>query len=198
MWNARATLPVVVGLACLMPGAGVAQEPVPVAVGTRVRLTFASSNQRVRGTVLSLDGDSIGVQAASPGTGTASRFALQGVKRMEVSVGRHHPVGKSILLGTGIGAATGVLIGLVVPLCEPSGGWFDCFLEPTTRSEAVETGAVLSGFGGLVIGAIVGAIGHEKWAPGTLPGWRPIIAARRSGFALGITVPLHRPSAGRR
>jgi hypothetical protein len=155
-------------------------------------VTLVSTKQRVRGTFVARVGDSIDVQTTSPDAGAPMRIALQGIRRIDVFAGRRHPVGKSILLGTGIGAAAGALIGAAAPLCEPSGGWFDCLLEPTTRSESVGIYAISLGLGGLLTGAVVGAIGHDAWTPASLSGWHPIVGVRRSGVTIGLTRQLRR------
>jgi hypothetical protein len=127
-------------------------------------------------------------------SGTPARLWLkvQSLKRIEVSLGRRHPVGKSLILGTGIGAGAGVLLGLVSPLCEPSGELFDCLLSPTTRSQAVEFYAVTMGLGGLLTGVIVGAIGHEAWAPASMSDWRPTLTTGRATIRLGVAIPFGR------
>ncbi|HEX6972111.1 MAG TPA: hypothetical protein VF234_07815, partial [Limnochordia bacterium] len=52
--------------------------------------------------------------------------------------------------------------------------------------------AMSLGLGGLLTGAVVGAIGHDAWTPASLSGWHPIVGVRRSGFTIGFTSQLRR------
>lgn len=167
------------------------QDPRPVAVGSRIKVRLVSPRSTVQGTVTALEADSIALRVACEKAAPSVRLALENVRRIEVSVGRRHPVGKSILLGIGIGGVGGALIGAVAPLCEPK-AFLDCLFEPTTRGESVAMNALIMGTGGLVVGAVVGLVGHEAWAPGRVAGWRPVVAARSGGVAVGVAVRIGR------
>jgi hypothetical protein len=168
-----------------------AQDLRPVTVGSRVKVGLVSPKSTVRGTVTALDDVSIALRMAPQEAAPSIQVALENVRRIEVSIGRRHPVGKSILLGIGIGGVGGALIGAVAPLCEPK-EFLDCLFEPTTRGESVAMNALLMGTGGLVVGAVVGLVGHEAWAPGSVAGWRPLVAARPGGVAVGVAVRIGR------
>jgi hypothetical protein len=179
-------------LLCLTAAPLFAQDQRPAEVGSRVKVTLLSPKSTVRGTLVGRVGDSIEVQAASPGDAAPTRIPLQNVRRLEVSVGQLHPVGRRMLLGAGIGGLTGALLGAVAPVCKPAGGWFDCFLAPTTRSESVAFYTVFIGASGLLTGVVAGAIGHEGWVPASVSGWQPVVAVRSGRVSVGLSLPLRR------
>jgi len=65
-------------------------------------------------------------------------------------------VGKSMLVGTGIGGGSGAIIGAAVGGCERSD--FVCF----SRGEAAAVGAVIGASIGAVTGVVIGLIRHKQ------------------------------------
>lgn len=187
---------IVLALGGLVPALSVslaAQAAPAIAAGARVRLTLASEEQ-VAGTYRERVGDSLLLQVTGP-VGIEGRYVpLGSLRRIEVWAGRRHPYGTSILWGAGIGTAAGALLGLVRPLCEPAdfGEALACavLLQPGTRGEAVAITTATGAFGGMLIGVIVGAVGHDDWRPATVAGWRPVVAASIGGVRLGLRKPV--------
>lgn len=179
----------------------VAQEPVTVQPGSRIRLTVAGSSEPVVGTFLRREGDSLEVRPEKAGTRT---IALEQLQRLEVSAGKRHPIGTSLLIGTGIGAGVGAVTGFAIGPCDKStedviGTAIECgmLLQGDTRGETAAVWAVLGAMSGAVTGLVVGAAGHEKWVSGSLPGWRPIVAASARGMRLGFSIALGHSRADR-
>jgi hypothetical protein len=83
--------------------------------GARLRLTLAPGHARLVGRLVRLRGDSIELQVGTALVPDTQLIAAQRVTRIEVSVGRHHPVGKSAVLGGAIGLLAGGLLGALVP-----------------------------------------------------------------------------------
>jgi hypothetical protein len=84
--------------------------------------------------------------------------------------GRDHGRGalKGLWIGALSGAGLGLLVGSLVDVCDPTEevGWFRCFMQPTSRGDAIGygilAGTLLGGFSGLVIGAIAGTQPTEQ------------------------------------
>ncbi len=133
------------------------------AVGSLVRVTLppdsTGKSQRVEGTLLASSLDSLHVAWR---TGDASTLSIADVPRLEVSLGRHRPVLRSIGMGTVIGAGSLALLTAMShdDSCPSSGcGWFY-----VSRGEAATFAGILGAVGGAVVGGIVGAVRTtERW-----------------------------------
>ena len=102
---------VLLGFLWVMPVAVNAHEAKPAEVGDWVRLSLVSPARRVKGILVGRVTDTLEVQTGPPGFPNLVRVPLPAIRIIEVSSGRRHAMGKSILLGTGIGAVAGVLLG---------------------------------------------------------------------------------------
>jgi hypothetical protein len=149
------------------------------------------SAERVSGTFSARNRDSLLLQIGGPSAAEPRSISLAEIQWIERYMGKRHPYGKSILLGTAIGGGIGALLGAVQPLCKPTGeGWFECLFQATERGEAVQFGAVGGGATGALIGIIVGAFGHDHWQRASLPALQPTITAGRSGLGIGFRLPM--------
>ena len=112
-----------------------------LATGAEVRIT--TSSRTVRGKVLRVTDDSLVLAAGK----TQEMFPQQEVKRVLLRGDSHR--GRNSLIGLGIGAATGAIIGAAAH--QDCTGW--CFFITSQGADAAAGAAV---FGG--IGAAVGAL----------------------------------------
>jgi len=126
--------------------------------GDRLRVTFALGGPRIEATFLSYDADSL--RFAPRDTALLSRHALAftEIQVLQAYRGRRPATGRGALIGALAGAAVGaVLVSANPGECEPA---FSC----------AAFGAVVVGGGGLVLGAILGAVlGHDHWERLTIP-----------------------------
>jgi hypothetical protein len=118
-------------------------------------------SESLTGSLVSLDSAGLVIATGKSDTVTAPRASITAV---EVSVGTKSHAGTGALIGLGVGAATGVILGLVSASAD-EGDFVD-----------VSTGAWTAGVGlaGAAIGAGVGAIigatqRSDKWQPAALP-----------------------------
>ena len=87
------------------------------------------------------------------------RFATESAERVEVSDGWHSHARNGALVGLGVGAGTGLLLGLAAS-AEECGEW--CVIEVGTGEIAAVT--VMLGAVGAGIGALIGSFSHgERW-----------------------------------
>ena len=162
-----------------------AQEPPPVKVGDRVRVshdcTYRGTRKRCqedRGTVDAVKADSIVLSAKKD----QSRMVIliASVTRLRVVRGRRG----HLLAGAGVGAAVGAAAGLIAispeGTCTGSGNYG----ELCALAVAVSIGA------GAALGALVGALVRtERWVPVPLDQLRVSFAPQRDGrFAFGLSV----------
>jgi hypothetical protein len=179
----------VVGM-LLWAAAPLGAQEVLVTPGARVRLMLKST-ERVSGTFSAASRDSLLLEVRGPGGVEPSWFSLADIQRIERHMGKRHPWGTSILLGTAIGGGLGALVGATMSLCEPTGeGSFECLFQPTERGEAVGAGAALGGFTGAFVGIIVGAVGRDRWQPASLPALQPTVTAGSAGLQIRFRVPV--------
>jgi len=178
-----------------------AQVPSTVSPGTRIRLTRAVGG-KVTGQYAARLGDTVEIRFAGHQAVAAERIALADVRRVEVSRGRVHPVGKSTLWGAAIGTGAGALIGLAIGPCPQDadfGEAYACTFYTGQRETLGQTMLLWAGIGllwGSLTGVVVGAIGHEAWAPATIAGWRPEAKASSTEIRVGWQIPIgHRSDA---
>lgn len=119
--------------------------------GDTVRVQAPSLHEGViEGELLLYQGDSLAVREAS--TGTAYRFPLSTIRRLEKNTGtdRRRTVRHWAVAGLFVGAAAGLVSGPLIATAEAGGG----ILGPT----------LLTGLGGGVLGLGIGAAGGSVFA----------------------------------
>jgi hypothetical protein len=124
--------------------------------GKTVRLKTTERGARwVRGELVSLDAESLRV---APEGRADTVVALMQVRRLDVSRGRRSRVGRGALLGTGIGAAAGLIVALIAVPSESSSDHF--ITTDAVRFVVTLLGAVAGAGTGVVVGALSRA---ERW-----------------------------------
>jgi hypothetical protein len=147
---ARLLMALVLVLAALLPRAAEAQEHT-LLPGDTVRVQAPALHPGViQGELLLYQGDSLAVRDAS--TGTAYRFPLSAIRRLEKNEGRdrRRSVRRWALAGLFIGAAAGLVSGPLIAASDEDGG----MVGPT----------LLIGLGGGVAGLGLGAAGGSLFA----------------------------------
>ena len=166
-----------------------AQEPPPVKVGDRVRVTAPNLGINKRTGVLQVVGDDTLVV-------DTMRLALASMTRLEVSRGWKRHTGKAVRYGLVLGFVAGGLLGEHTneppPPCE---GKFCSTFDPDLPNTLDRVARTLIGAGigagiGAAAGALVGfAIKTEQWEEAPLDQLRVSFAPQRDGrFALGLSV----------
>ncbi len=159
-----------------------AQEPPPVKVGDRVRVTAPDVGRR-EGTVQLLTTDSLVMRLPGYG-GTPNRLAipLASVTRLELSMPGGSQAGQGALYGFSIGVFGGSVVGFVA--CEGN----DFFVD--VASTCALAGAVILGAGGALVGAILGAmISGTRWEEVPLDQLRVSFGPQRDGrLGFGLSV----------
>ncbi len=154
-----------------------AQEPPPVKVGDRVRVT-APDVRRREGTVQLLTTDSLVMRPVYGARLVA--IPLASVTRLEVSRGQKSRVGR----GAGIGLLGGGLLGYVISL----GGCESGFI--LTREECIGVSTVGGAVVGTLLGLGVGAVTKtDRWEEVPLERLRVSLVPQRDGrIAVGFSV----------
>lgn len=144
----QATTLLAVVLTVLLATLLVAQEPTRILPGARVRVTAPHlPGGRLQGALTRVDADTL-VIGSTP-------VALHTLTRLEVSTGRRSHwrtgLGVGFLVGAGLGAILGASVG------NETG-------DICTATECALAGAGIVGTGGMVVGALVGAMTHtDRW-----------------------------------
>ena len=135
----------------LAPAQGVvAQGPLPVTPGQRIRVIFAAGQLEVVGSLVAQDAESIRVQPNADVLPLA--VAQHDITSMERSAGTRGHAGAGAVLGLLIGGTAGAVAG---------SGCEDEWLCPGPGG-----GALLLGGSAAIVGALVGwAIRSERWEP---------------------------------
>lgn len=144
-------------LMSVVPATSFAQRLSDIEPGVQIRV-LQRSGKTVEGVLLGAISDS--VTLARPRSTATTTTALRNVMRVDVRDGREHLTGafRGFLVGLGLGAATGALIGAAT-YEHP-----DFFAR--SRSANATFGALIFGIGGLAVGTVAGAaIGTEAWKP---------------------------------
>ena len=164
-----------------------AQEPPPVKVGDRVRVTVPDMGVRNRdGTLQLLDADSLVMRP----NGGPSRLVipLASLTRFEVHRGEKSQTGKGAGIGFAIGAVGGIVFG--VAASEGLKGSRTGICDEGCIPAAVAVGVV--GFGGVgaLLGALVGSsFKTDRWEEISLDQIRVSFVPQRDGrFAFGLSV----------
>jgi len=126
----------------------VAQEPARIVPGAHVRVTAPHlPNGRLQGALTRIDADTL-VIGSTP-------IARHTLTRVEVSTGRRSRLGRGLGVGFLAGAGLGAILGAGVG---NDGGEF------CTATQCAVAGAAVVGVGGMVLGALVGAMTHtDRW-----------------------------------
>jgi hypothetical protein len=131
----------------------------PLVPGARVRVHQESGS--LIGTLVSLDSAGLVIATDKSDTVTAPRPSITGV---EVSTGTKSQAGKGALIGLGVGAAAGIIVGLVASSSD--NGDFVDYGAGTYAVGFGLTGAVI----GTGVGALIGSGNRtDKWVPAVLP-----------------------------
>ena len=137
-----------------------AQAQTVVTPGARVWVRtvdeFGRLSRGIKGTVTQVEGDTLYIDR-SAGSGAVAVY-LQAKTQVWLSNGRRSSAGRGALIGFGIGAVGGALLGAATA-CQGSNCWFGPEVE-------MAAGALVFGVGGLISGAVIGAVvKHEVWVP---------------------------------
>lgn len=170
------------GVVSLASAAG-AQRPtsstIPIAPGSRVRVTARLMTSPLVANFLEQRGDSLVFIEEERGRGVWT-FSVAQIERLETTGGEtaydKKPIGRNALIGGGIGFGAGIL--------------FASVLSPSDTSKEYNKG--LTGAVGLGIGAGIGAyigsrVKTERWVNVPLPRQLSLIPNRRGGFSISIS-----------
>ncbi len=163
----------VLALALLSATHAFAQQ-VELVEGARVRLVSSSlqANHQVA-RIVSAGNDSIVFR--SEGFPVTRSLARSEIERIDVSQGSHRQTGRGALIGLGVGAVGGAILGAAT--YSPCQGW--CLFGPSSRGESAGWGGAFFGLLGGVTGGIIGAFHQkEEWKP---LGVRPTTGATPAG-----------------
>lgn len=154
-----------------------AQGPRPAGLGQRVRVTTDSGAWV--GTLVQHDATSITLHGPGLSDSSAVTLPLDRVRQLEISVGRQSNAGKGALIGFGVGAATGLALGIG---CASSDSFFQC-----SGSQVVES-TVVFGFIGAGVGGLVGlASSSEHWEKVPAGPVHVSLAPHRLGLSVSLT-----------
>ncbi|HKP16287.1 MAG TPA: hypothetical protein VJT85_09480 [Gemmatimonadaceae bacterium] len=132
----------------------------PVAPGTKVRFQLRSGG-RLEGRVVSLGPEAL--EASVPTSSATERYPLADIAKVEVATGRHRPVLRGVVVGTGAGVIIGAAVGAMsYSPCE-STEFLGCLLAPESRAQSAAMGGAVAGILGLVVGGLQGLIPRERW-----------------------------------
>ena len=148
--------------------------------GTRVRVHQGA--QSMTGSLLYMDSTSLALVTGRADTVTTPLALITGI---DVSRGTKSRAGRGALIGVGVGAASGIIVGIAASGSD-DGDFFD-FSSGAWATGIGLTGAVL----GAGIGAIIGATQHgDRWQPAVLP----TVSVQSVGtddrrIAVGVRIP---------
>jgi hypothetical protein len=165
--------------------AAVAQEPAPLQPGQRVRVRSTVAHAPVlTGAVESIGRDTLIVRredGAAAGVATAIPFS--GIAQLQVSQGRHSRWVRGMLIGAGVGAVAGAIIGAAT---YDEDDWL------FSTGENAVLGALLFTPIGALTGAVIGLqVKTERWEGVPLDRVRPAVGGGAHGrVSFGIAVAL--------
>jgi hypothetical protein len=178
-----------IGMLVVLNGIGgslAAQSPPTGDLGRRVWVREMAENGKynsgVKGTLQGMAGDTLFVRPAN-GAATFALAPREGRKLFYYS-GQRSSVGRGALIGTGLGVASGAILGFASGE-DCSGDEWLCF----DRGTMAAAGALTLGAGGLVVGLIVGAMSpHEVWTSAEPARVRPVVATSSRGVNVGMSL----------
>ncbi len=171
---------ILVAILAFVPASATSQEPPPVKVGDRVRVTAPDLGIRKQaGRFEALRANTLVVAVAE----STMTFPVASVTRLEVSRGQKSRMGR----GAGFGLLGGGLLGFLISSrnCSTGGAGFTL-----TREQCI----VVSTVGGTVVGTLLGLVAGaltktDRWREVPLDRLRLQVAPQRDGrFGLGLSV----------
>jgi hypothetical protein len=133
--------------------------PATLVPGARVRVHQGSES--LTGSLVSLDSAALVIATDKPETVTAPRASITAV---EVSTGTKSRAGKGALIGLGVGAAAGIIVGLAASSSD-NGDFLDYGAGTWAAGVGLAGAAIGTG-----LGALIGSGQHsDKWQPAVLP-----------------------------
>lgn len=170
-------------VAAVASAAAVAQEPAPVHPGQRVRVRSTVAHAPVlTGAVESIGRDTMIVRHED-GAGVATAIPLSSVAQLQVSQGRHSKWVTGLLIGAGVGAVAGAIIGAAT--YDEDDPFF------SAGENALAAALLFTPIGGLA-GAIIGLqVKTERWESVPLDRVRPAVGGGSHGrVTFGVAVAL--------
>jgi hypothetical protein len=166
-------------------GALMAQSPT-IASGSRVRITVSGRGDKVIGILRERTPDSLLIVVGSS-NGSLRSIGVDQVAKVETWARRPGIVGRSLAIGTGVGALAGLLAGLVAPPPCAGGAW--C-IGPQDQGDMVLVGVGGGALLGGIVGLIAGATNRDGWVPAGL--WVIPPAGANAGFRVSWRLALPR------
>jgi len=174
MFRAATALTLLVVLPCVVLRA---QGPWPVGLGQRVRVTTDSGPWI--GTLVHQDTSGLTLHGPGLSDSSAVTIPLDRVRQLEISVGRQSNAGKGALIGFGLGAATGLALGIG---CASSDSLFQC-----TGGQVIQATVVI-GLVGAGVGGLLGlASSSERWEKIAAGPVHVSLAPHRLGLSVSLT-----------
>lgn len=165
-------------------GALMAQSPT-VASGSRMRITVSGRGDKVIGILRARTPDSLLIVVGSS-NGSLRSFGVDQVAKVETWAKRPGIVGRSMAIGTGVGALAGLLAGLVTtPPCA-GGGW--C-IGPQDQGDMVLVGIGGGALLGGIVGLFAGTTNRNGWVPVSLSVIPPAGANAGVRLSWRLTLP---------
>lgn len=159
-------------VAFVAPGLSSAQTEAirewPIAVGARVRVVSpVLGSKRQTGSVVVATPDTLVFRSAKASTSTA--IGTPSIVKLEVAQGTHANKRKGALIGFGVGAVAGAIIGYATHDSGCKDANNACFAIDFGPDGDAAFGAGLFGIVGLVLGTIAGAHQTDTWVPVAVP-----------------------------
>ena len=169
----------VVAALLLAPVLGIAAQALLYSnVGHQVRLQTDSDSRWLVGTLVAAGKDSIQLRVAD--NAPLMSIARSRVSQFELRHEGHSNAGKGALIGRGVGALSGAVIGAA----SASGCTSWCFYSPGVGAVA---GALVFGGAGALLGAVVGSVSHSSgWEAVSLIRTPVTLAPPGAGLAISL------------
>lgn len=151
-----------------------------VGPGDTVRVHLLSEVARFDGVVLGVDGSQVRVRGVADER-TIERASVLGLRVLD---GRRPATGRGAMIGLGLGAALGIVVGVVGAADD------DSLID--FGPEIIPLAAAFMGGGGAIIGGLVGSfMTRDRWVPATMP----VAPTGEGAGILSRLVPVIRPGA---